>query len=122
MESVITNEPGYILARINGQVTFPELFDLCFRVTTNESYHCTNDLWFFDDCYFAFSADQLRTLAESIRSHYPKEATRNKTAIVTSSGLAEGMASIWSQMAAVLPYETRTFRSVSEAKGWILGE
>lgn len=119
MTSNISEELGYLLVRISGTVTFPELFSLQIAVMENASYHCTNDLWYFADCYFSFSADQLPSMVHSILSIYPKGATRSKTAIVVSSGLAEGMAMIWKQMAVALPYETKTFQSLLEAEEWI---
>ncbi|RXK89169.1 hypothetical protein EST62_01105 [Chlorobaculum sp. 24CR] len=63
-------------------------------------------------------------LLQMVRAYYPKEATRKKTAIVTSTSLHHAMAQLFCQEAGqlTLTFTLKAFMNRAEATVWLLEE
>lgn len=85
-------------------------------------YPYKNSVWVFEGCECDFSSISLSDLLQMVRAYYPKEATRTKTAIVTSTSLHHAMAQLFCQEAEqlTLVFTLKAFMDRSEAINWLL--
>jgi hypothetical protein len=105
---------------MGGVITTQTLFKAVFELLAREDYPSTNLIFQFETDSFTLSYGDLTTLTEAIRARYPEKATREKTAVVASSGLGRALAQVWADMIRTFPHEVRIFPSFPDAEAWIL--
>ena len=118
--SSIEKKSAFLHAKMEGEITSRALMAAVFEVLARDDYHCTNLIFEFETECFTLSYGDLVGLTAEIRRRYPKKSTREKTAVVVSTGLSGALARMWADMVKNLPHEVRVFPSYPEAEAWML--
>lgn len=113
---------GYLGVVFSGAVDQTQLFQALKEIFLHPEYPYTNSMWVFSGCECDFSNLCLLDLVRMIKAYYPLEATRKKTAIVTSSSTHHAMAQIlcdeaWQEQ---LSFSLRAFLNRAEAETWLM--
>ena len=119
MDSDITIQKDYILLEPLSGINYWEILESIGRLMNMEEYREKNDIWVFRDGPVMLLYDDLYKLKDIIEEHHPKNAKRNKTAIVVETGLQFGMADEFAKIAEDLPCEIRVFSDMQSAEDWI---
>lgn len=102
----IEKKDGYLLVRVEGEVSFAILNGIISEVMAREDYHETNSIWDLASGFPGMKFDEFNALTASIRSRLMKGAAGRKTAIVATTGFGVEMAALWSRMAEpLLPFK-----------------
>ena len=109
----------YLLVTLEGEATSHAFKSAIDEEFARDDYHVMNDVWQLGNCELSVQQDQLEDIVSHIQLIYPQSASRNKTAIVVSSGLSRAMAQFWAEHAELLPYEIQVFMSLEEAEAWV---
>lgn len=115
----IIKESGYLHVTLEGMATYQAFKDAIEEELARDDYLHMNDIWQFDNCILSVAHNQFHNIVSDIFQLYPQQATRTKTAIVTSSGVSRALVLFWTEIAESLPYEIQSFMSLDEAKVWI---
>lgn len=115
----IEKKPGHLVVTIKGEASFEAVVQAIQEEMARDDYPHSNDIFLLEKCVPALSLAQLEAIAAALALHYPKDATRTKTAIVTAPGFLKGIAEVWAASVASLPFETRVLTSLQEAEEWI---
>jgi len=119
----IEKKDGYLLVRVEGEVSFAILNGIISEVMAREDYHETNSIWDLASGFPGMKFDEFNTLTASIRSRLIKGAGGRRTAIVATTGFGVEMAALWSRMAEpLLPFKIRSFMSFSDAEKWVMSK
>lgn len=110
---------AYICVLFSGKVNDHELLTAFKEEVSLPEYHLMNDLWQFDGCECNFSHSSFNDLISYISTKYPRNATRMKTAIVTSSFLHLALGELFRDEADKLSYSIRIFQDLSKADAWL---
>lgn len=119
---VIENTQSYLSVVFVGAVDQDQLFKALRALLLHPDYPHKNSVWVFEGCECEFSNIIMFDLVQIIKAYYPREATRNKTAIVTSTSMHNAMATLLCEEAelAMLPFSMRAFMNRAEAQDWLL--
>jgi hypothetical protein len=88
----IEDTGDYLCVLFSGAVDQSRLFEALKEVFLHPDYPHKNSMWVFTGCECDFSNLCLLDLVTMIKAYYPRDATRKKTAIVTSSSTHYAMA------------------------------
>jgi hypothetical protein len=119
---VIEAEPRCLSVIFQGAVDQEQLFRALRDIFMHPDYPSRNSMWVFEGCECDFSSISLLELLQMVRAYYPREATRKKTAIVTSTRLHHAMAQLFCEEAEslALAFTLKAFMNRSEAEAWLL--
>jgi hypothetical protein len=119
---VIESSPGWLSVIFSGAVAQEQLFRALREMFMHPEYPDKNSMWVFDGCECDFSSISLTDLLHMVKAYYPKEATRTKTAIVTSTSMHHAMAQLFCQEAEQLAFAftLKAFMDRDEAITWLL--
>jgi len=92
---VIDNASGYLSVIFSGSVDQGHLFQALKEIFMHPEYPVKNSVWVFEGCECDFSNISMFELLRMVKAYYPREATRKKTAIVTSTSLHHAMAQLF---------------------------
>jgi hypothetical protein len=118
----IHNQESHISVRFSGDVNDTSLLQAVHDVASLPEYAFKNDVWIFTDCPAFVSYSKFGPVIMNIENMYLANASRTKTAIVTTTGYNTALASIFAREAASLPYEIRVFSDIDSAEAWIRAE
>ena len=119
----IEKKDGYLLIRVEGEVSFAVLNTIIWEVMSRSDYHTTSSIWDLAGGFPAMKFDEFSSLTATVRSRLIKGVKGRKTAIVAATGFGVEMAGLWSKMAEpFLPFKIRSFRSFEDAEKWVLSE
>lgn len=106
----------------SGAVDQMQLFGALKEIFMHPEYPVKNSMWVFEGCECDFSSISMFDLLQMIRVYYPKEATRKKTAIVTSTSTHHAMAQLFCEEAGqlTLAFTLKAFMNRAEATAWLL--
>lgn len=110
---------SYIRVVFSGMVNDDDLLDALKDELALPDYREKNALWIFDGCECDFSHSIFDDLVRYIRKNYPENATRMKTALLTSNNLHNALAELFRDQAEDLTYSIRIFQDPSEADTWL---
>jgi len=82
-------------------------------------YPDKNCVYDFREAIIEFSGYNIPNLINHIKTLYPKNAKRSKTAIVISSGVQKAIAEIFIDFAKNLPYQLKIFNHLESAENWV---
>lgn len=121
---VIETGDIYLSVLFSGAVDQMQLFRALKEIFMHPEYPFKNSMWVFEGCECDFSSISMFDLLQMVRAYYPKEATRKKTAIVTSTSLHHAMAQLFCQEAGqlTLTFTLKAFMNRAEATVWLLEE
>jgi len=119
---VIENHSSFLCVNFKGSVDQEQLFKALRGIFLHPEYPHKNSIWMFDGCECDFSNISLYDLFEMIKAYYPREATRTKTAIVTSTRTHHAMAQLFCEEAGHQPlfFSVRAFMDRAEAESWVI--
>ena len=115
----IENTDSHIRVDFSGKVYNDDLINAFREEVALPDYRVKNDLWIFDGCECDFSLSSFDGLISYISGNYPPDATRKKTAIITSNYLHNALGQLFCSDADILPYSVRIFQDHSEAAAWL---
>ncbi|HWQ26274.1 MAG TPA: hypothetical protein VN367_05760 [Chlorobaculum sp.] len=115
----IENTDSHIRVDFSGKVYNDDLLNAFREEVALPDYRAKNDLWIFDGCECDFSLSSFDELVSYISGNYPRNATRMKTAILTSNYLHNALGQLFCADADILPYSVRIFQDYSEAAAWL---
>ncbi|NTW51696.1 MAG: hypothetical protein HGB22_03830 [Chlorobiaceae bacterium] len=115
----IENAGSYIRVVFSGRVNDDDLLNAFKDEVALPDYREKNALWVFDGCECDFSHSCYEELTRYISTYYPRNATRLKTAILTSNNLHQALAELFLGQAEELTYSIRIFQEQSEADAWL---
>jgi hypothetical protein len=115
----VENTDSFIRVVFSGKVDYDDLLDAFNEEVSLPDYREKNALWIFDGCECNFSHSSFDELIHYISAHYPRNATRKKTAILTSNYLHNALGQIFCADAGILPYSFKIFLDYSGAVAWI---
>ena len=117
----IEKRDGYLLIKVEGEVSFEILNKVIIEVMARDDYHSTSTIWDLASGFPAMKFIDFNTLTATIRSRLIRGGSTRKTAIVSSTGFGVEMAQLWSKMAEpLLPFKIRAFMSFEAAEKWVL--
>jgi hypothetical protein len=118
---VVESYPDYLGVIFTGAVDQDQLFLALKDIFMHPEYPCKNSIWVFEGCECDFSNISMFELLQLVRAYYPREATRKKTAIVTSTSLHHAMAQLFCQEAEqlALSFTLEAFMVRAEAEEWM---
>lgn len=119
---VIENAQFYLSVVFEGAVDQDQLFKALRTLLLHPDYPYKNTIWVFEGCECEFSNISMFDLVQIIKAYYPREATRKKSAIVTSTSMHNAMAQLLCEEAelAMLPFSIRAFMNRAQAQDWLL--
>ncbi|AOS83070.1 hypothetical protein BIU88_02260 [Chlorobaculum limnaeum] len=119
---VIETGGSYLSVIFSGAVDQDQLFRALRDIFMLPEYPFKNSIWIFEGCECDFSNISMFKLLQMIRAYYPKEATRTKTAIVTSISLHHAMAQLFCEEAddLALAFTMKAFMDRAEAIAWLM--
>jgi hypothetical protein len=119
---VIETGPYSLSVIFEGAVDQEQLFRALKDIFMHPDYPSRNSMWVFEGCECDFSSISLFELLQMVRAYYPREATRKKTAIVTSTRLHHAMAELFCEEAEslALAFTLKAFMDRAEAEAWLL--
>jgi hypothetical protein len=119
---IIESNPGYLGVIFTGSVDQLQLFQTLKEIFMHPEYPVKNSIWVFEGCECDFSSISMFDLLQMVRAYYPREATRKKTAIVTSTSTHHAMAQLFCQEAEQLTFAftLRAFTDRPEAEAWLM--
>ncbi|MBN1929920.1 MAG: hypothetical protein JW764_10310 [Chlorobiaceae bacterium] len=118
---VIENNSSHLCVNFKGSVDQEQLFQALKEIFLHPEYPHKNSIWMFDGCECDFSSISLFDLMEMIKAYYPREATRTKTAIVTSTGTHHAMAKLFCEEAGqeIRRFAMQAFMNHDAAAVWV---
>jgi hypothetical protein len=118
---VIESGPRYLSVIFSGAVDQAQLFKALMEIFRHPEYPDKNSMWIFEGCECDFSNISMFDMLQMVRAYYPKETTRTKTAVVTSTSMHHAMAQLFCQEADQIPlsFTLRAFMNRSEAVEWL---
>jgi hypothetical protein len=119
---VIDNASGYLSVIFSGSVDQDHLFQALKEIFMHPEYPVKNSVWVFEGCECDFSNISMFELLRMVKAYYPREATRKKTAIVTSTSLHHAMAQLFCQEAehSALAFTLKAFTNRPDAAAWLM--
>jgi hypothetical protein len=119
---VIETSSHYIGVIFTGTVDQDQLFRALRDIFMHPEYPDKNSIWVFEGCECDFSSISMFDLLQMVRAYYPKDATRKKTAIVTSTSTHYAMAQLFCQESEelALAFTLRAFMDRAEADAWLM--
>jgi hypothetical protein len=119
---IIENTGRYLCAIFKGSVEQEQLFLALKEIFMHPDYPHKNSMWIFEGCECDFSSISMMDMLQMIKTFYPREATRKKTAIVTSTATHHAMAKIFCEDAGneAFMFTLRAFMDRSEAEAWLM--
>ena len=115
----ITNNKDYILVEPTEGIDYWDIWEGFARMLIMPEYLVKNDIWVFHEGPMKLSYGDLYKIRDFIKKHYPKNTTRNKTAIVVETGLQKGLAEVFTDIVEDLPYEMKVFSDIQSAEHWV---
>lgn len=115
----ISTQGTYIKVELKVEADFQILSEVIETVINHPQYPQCNDIWIFGNEGVSLKFEHLDQITDLIARLYPPDATRNKTAIVTSPGLTAAFAELWAGSAGKLPYEVKIFSGLIAAEKWV---
>jgi hypothetical protein len=118
----IENTSGYLSVIFSGSVEQDHLFQALREIFMHPEYPVKNSVWVFEGCECDFSNISMFELLRIVKAYYPREATRKKTAIVTSTSLHHAMAQIFCREAehSTLEFTLQAFTNRMDAEAWLM--
>jgi hypothetical protein len=116
----ITENKEYILVELSEGIQFWEVLEAVGKFVVKNEYPEKNDIWVLREGPLDLSVGELYELKDVIKSHYPANSSRTKTAIVAESGIQAGIANMFSMMAEDLPFQIKVFKDLDAAKEWTI--
>jgi len=119
---VIETGPQILSVIFSGAVDQVQLFRALKEIFMHPEYPFKNSMWVFEGCECDFSNISMFDLLQMVRAYYPKEATRTKTALVTSTSMHHAMAQLFCQESEQLKlaFTLKAFTDRSAATAWLL--
>ncbi|NTU52637.1 MAG: hypothetical protein HGA97_02835 [Chlorobiaceae bacterium] len=120
---VIEDTGQYLRVLLSGSVDQSQLFEALKEIFLHPEYPHKNSVWVFDEgCECDFSSLSMFDLIRLVKAYYPRDATRKKTAIVTSTSTHYAMAHLLCEEARQerLLFSIHTFMDRAEAEKWLL--
>jgi hypothetical protein len=118
---VIETGTSYLSVIFAGSVDQKQLFQALRDIFMHPEYPYKNSIWGFEGCECDFSNISMFDLLQLIKAYYPKNATRKKTAVVTSTSLHHAMAQLFCEEAGnlALAFTMKAFMDRAEAIEWL---
>ncbi len=118
---VIETGTSYLSVIFAGSVDQKQLFQALRDIFMHPEYPFKNSIWVFEGCECDFSNISMFELLQLVKAYYPKNATRTKTAVVTSTSLHHAMAQLFCEEAGnfTLAFTMKAFMDRAEAIEWL---
>ena len=118
---VIETGTSYLSVIFAGAVDQKQLFQALRDIFMHPEYPFKNSIWVFEGCECDFSNISMFELLQLVKAYYPKNATRTKTAVVTSTSLHHAMAQLFCEEAGnfTLAFTMKAFMDRAEAIEWL---
>jgi hypothetical protein len=115
----VSRQGSHLLITFGPVIDRATLLAAIATLTARPDYPHSNDVWLLDDAVIFISHEDFEAITGAIEDAYPASATRNRTALVTSTGFNTVIASMWCQEAQRLPFQVRVFDTVAAAEDWV---
>lgn len=117
----IQNNNDYLELVISGEFDNNGLYQAFREMLLHPDYPHKKSLWVFDRCDCAFSGSAMYDLIGLLKSVYPLNATRTKTAFLGSNSTQYAFGELWREEAerAGLSFAIKVFRSRDDAEAWL---
>ena len=116
----IHKKPGHLLVEFTDNFTAGMIQAVMHHEASLPEFKRMNDIWLIGKHWGMVSLGDFEPVFADLASIYPKDATRNKTALVIDPGLTDAIVRMWvRQYEKQLPFECRAFHSIEEAEAWL---
>ena len=116
----INRNDEYLLVQFIDDIDFSMIQAAIHHETMLREYADTNDIWLIGKNRIAIHLDEIETLVNEFQCRCPRDATRNKTAIVVDPGLTGAIIELLvNSLQKKVAFEIDIFRTLSDAKGWL---
>jgi hypothetical protein len=119
----VHNEPHYLRVEVTGDIDQQSLYDAQSALMRHPEYPHKNSLWVFDDDFVCgFSNRGLFEMIDRIKAFFPVGGTKEKGAILASSGLHYAFFKLFCDEAdrKGIPFKMKPFRTHHEAEEWLM--
>ena len=90
------------------------------KATIGRKYARMNDIWLIGKHRALLSIEDLVSMVADFKCMCPRNATRQKTAVVVEPGLTEAIVQLWIKEAENrIPFTCRVFHTIAEAEKWV---
>jgi len=116
----IEDKEDYLLVVLEEDFDYTMLRIMLQHVMKHPEFSKRNDIWLIKNYRAHLHLDELKLIVDYVIFLYPRDAERNKTALVIEPGLTEAIAELFLHAGRNrLPFEMKIFHRLEDARKWL---